>query len=421
MRKAIIVVFTVGVLLWAAACAPEADFDAHLARLTAPFRFRFLQWEVQHLPQALMPIPKADPSEGAHAVRLYFELEQTIRSHKQMIAAQSGPERVTCPHCEEYELEALLKRQEALRPNVQAILARQVQTTLRAEGITNPWGLWPWRKMLFPPVRFVLSEAPHTLIVSPRDRIESIREVLLVSDLSLPEMEALERAVERLQASWAPKGTSALVEEIGGFGGTFPTLVVESGSIPGIIETICEEWVHQYLAFTPLGFRYILDLLGIHRDYEIARLNETAAGIVAKELRDQVLRHYYPDLAPSPLPESEAPSPPPQGTFDFNRFMRETRLEVDRLLAEGKIEEAEAYMEIRRQRLLQEGYYIRRLNQAYFAFHGTYADAPTSVDPIGEEMRALRAQSASLAAFLREVSHLTSRRDLQRAIGKDAR
>ncbi|MBC7315695.1 MAG: hypothetical protein H5T70_04660 [Chloroflexi bacterium] len=96
--------------------------------------------------------------------------------------------------------------------------------------------------------------------------------------------------------------------------------------------------------------------------------------------------------------------------------MRETRLEVDRLLAAGEIEAAEAYMEARRQELLREGYIIRRLNQAYFAFHGTYADAPTSVDPIGEEMRTLRAQSATLAEFIHKASRLTSRADLQRII-----
>lgn len=415
MRKMMLCIIGVSLLT---ACVPRGDFDAHLNNLTAPHRFRLLRWEMEHLPYAFAPLPKDDLTEGAKAVRLYIDLQQAIRAHEQMIASQTGPDRTTCPHCEEYELEALLKRREAMRPRVQGILMRQVEATLHAEGITNPWSLWPWHKVLFPPVRFILSEAPHTLIVSPRDRIESIREVLLVSNLSIAQMEAFERAVERLEAIWAPRGVSALVEEIGGFGGTFPTLVVESSSLPALIETISEEWVHQYLAFTPLGFRYALDLLGIRRDYEIARLNETAAGIVAKELRERVLALYYPDLVSAPRPEG-AP-PPPKGAFDYNRFMRETRLEVDRLLGEGKIEEAEAYMEMRRQRLLEEGYVIRRLNQAYFAFHGTYAGAPTSVDPIGEEMRNLRAQSASLAAFLKEISRLTSREALQKALGRDA-
>jgi len=69
-------------------------------------------------------------------------------------------------------------------------------------------------------------------------------------------------------------------------------------------------------------------------------------------------------------------------------------------------------MEERRQLLADEGYYIRKLNQAYFAFHGTYADEPTSVDPIGVEMREARRQSTSLSNFVNVLSVMTSRQDL---------
>jgi hypothetical protein len=50
--------------------------------------------------------------------------------------------------------------------------------------------------------------------------------------------------------------------------------------------------------------------------------------------------------------------------------MAATRIEVDRLLAGGKIQEAEQYMEARRQIFVAHGYQIRKLNQAYFAFYG---------------------------------------------------
>ena len=128
---------------------------------------------------------------------------------------------------------------------------------------------------------------------------------------------------------------------------------------------------------------------------------------------------YYPDLAPPPpaLPGS----PPPRretAQFDFNQVMRETRLEVDRLLSEGKVEEAEAYMETQRQLLVEHGYYLRKLNQAYFAFHGAYATSPTSVDPIGPQMRKLRSISPSLTAFLGQASRMRSHTDLQQALQK---
>ncbi|MFC1916656.1 hypothetical protein ACFLX1_00775 [Chloroflexota bacterium] len=42
-------------------------------------------------------------------------------------------------------------------------------------------------------------------------------------------------------------------------------------------------------------------------------------------------------------------------------------------------------MEQKRQYLAEMSYHIRKLNQAYFAFHGTYADKPAFISPIGHE------------------------------------
>lgn len=175
------------------------------------------------------------------------------------------------------------------------------------------------------------------------------------------------------------------------------------------INIAVEEWLHQYLALKPLGFRYVLDLLGISRDYEIATMNETLAGIVSDEIGALVLTRYYPDYEVTPPPPSDS-------GFDFNHEMREIRIAVDAYLADGEIELAEEFMEEKRQYLLSMGYYIRKLNQAYFAFHGAYADEPTSVSPIGVELRALRAQIDPLKEFLNTVADMTSRQDLQEMI-----
>ena len=87
--------------------------------------------------------------------------------------------------------------------------------------------------------------------------------------------------------------------------------------------------------------------------------------------------------------------------------------EEDELLAQGKIEEAENYMEAERLKLVEKGHNLRRLNQAYFAFHGSYALSPTSVDPTGPELRQLRAASDSLKDFLDTVGWLNSYEDYQ--------
>ena len=168
-----------------------------------------------------------------------------------------------------------------------------------------------------------------------------------------------------------------------------------------------EEWFHQYLFFTPLGFCYFLDAIGIARNYEIATMNETLAGIVREEIADIVMETHYPPHDTPTIAFASAEQP-----FDFSREMRELRLVVDELLANGQIEEAESLMEERRQYLASQGYYIRKLNQAYFAFHGTYADEPTSVDPIGIEMREVRQRTASLRDFIGAISIMTSRQDL---------
>jgi len=73
-------------------------------------------------------------------------------------------------------------------------------------------------------------------------------------------------------------------------------------------------------------------------------------------------------------------------------------------------------MEQKRQYLASIGYYIRKLNQAYFAFHGTYADEPAFISPIGLELEELRDKSTSLEGFLNTVASMTSRQDLQDSI-----
>jgi nucleoside-diphosphate-sugar epimerase len=39
--------------------------------------------------------------------------------------------------------------------------------------------------------------------------------------------------------------------------------------------------------------------------------------------------------------------------------------------------------------LLENGYPVRRINQAYFAFNGFYAFSPGSIDPIGPKLQTL--------------------------------
>jgi hypothetical protein len=125
--------------------------------------------------------------------------------------------------------------------------------------------------------------------------------------------------------------------------------------------------------------------------------------------------HHVPTAA-EVLERESAPRSYFQIPFDFRREMRTTRLEVDRLLAEGKVEEAEAYMEARRQYFVENGRPLRVLNQAYFAFHGAYGTSAASTDPIGPKLVALRDVTEGVADFLRLVRNFTSVEELEAAL-----
>jgi hypothetical protein len=129
--------------------------------------------------------------------------------------------------------------------------------------------------------------------------------------------------------------------------------------------------------------------------------------MLSKEIGALIYEEYYSADQNAPQPSQE------DSGFDFNREMRDIRRQVDRYLAQGEIGLAEAFMEQKRQYLADNGYYIRKLNQAYFAFHGAYADSPTSISPIGAELEKLREQSVSIKDFLARAATITSRQHLQ--------
>jgi hypothetical protein len=112
---------------------------------------------------------------------------------------------------------------------------------------------------------------------------------------------------------------------------------------------------------------------------------------------------------------SPTPPPPPRetsGDFDFRAEMRALRLRVEELLAEGRTEEAERLMEEKRDEFEAQGVYIRRINQAYFAFFSFYADTPSSVDPIGPKLERLRDRAGSVTEFVLLARSLASAADL---------
>ncbi len=398
LRLKLIAISLLLLFLLSGSCSQVPNFDDQLDSIVNPHRFSVVRWELWAISDEVRQwlCSEQEESDPADTVIEYFSLAEQIESRGKEIAAINAGNKSGDLASLEAELDRLQEQRMALTSQVESIIASQIKEVLAEQGIFNPLDTYIKLKVNFPPLNFKLGELPYLLVISPRDRIESIREIALQPDLTLEEMEGIEDQVDAL-------GVSSLVAGLGGAGALYPNLVAESASLQFTIDTAVEEWLHQYLAFKPLGFLYILDLTGISRNYEIATMNETLAGIVSSEIGAIVRQKYYPDYANSDQQEPE---------FDFNQEMREIRRTVDEYLAQGEIERAEEFMEERRQYLASMGYYIRKLNQAYFAFHGTYADKPTSISPIGVELRQLREQSASLKNFLNKVAAMTSRQDL---------
>ncbi len=399
----IVVLLAFSILLTASA-ASVLDRKDQVQRFTRQLEFDYLGWTARALGNKLSQLGLGasgflTEQDRNQAVLDYLDLvREAGRLSGELTSALSdpnlpNPELTAQPISE--ELQSIRQRLDDLKPLAESVLQENVAVVLEDQGL----GVWGTP---FPPVAFQFSELPVALIVSPRDAIQQEANLHLDPGLSLEDQIALELDVED------ELDVSALVVGIGGLS-TYPTMIQETTSIKWLAETIVHEWTHHYLAFRPLGVQYA-------QSNETRSINETVAGIVGREIGREVLARYYPEFLPDPPPEPEPtgePSPtsePPE--FDFRVEMRETRLRVDELLAANRIDEAEEYMETRQEFFWDHGYrHIRRINQAYFAFYGAYADSPrgeAGEDPIGEAVRAVWDQTGDPTEFLRKMAWVTT-------------
>jgi hypothetical protein len=390
-----------------AAVAPEHTLLVQVKQITAPFQFDFVDWESQALVsefrRRLSPPPV--PAGGAKQMTLvetYLDRQEQIgrlnADLDRLYARCPEPTFAACPEAKrkidrlEHDEAGLKAAQAEILPQVETILVRQTEAVLREEGFTLDG-------RVFPPVAFRLLDPPTALILSPRDRIENQHIVGLSPQFDPGRRADIEQTLDR-------RGdVSSYVTNVGGLG-SYPTMVLNSGWLPWLVEVIAHEWTHNYLYTFPTNIAW-----GYQSNSRLTTLNETTADLVGKEIGRKVISRYYPawiDRLP-PLDASGQPALAEPSEFDL--ALRRIRQRVDRLLAAGQIEEAEAYMEAERLKLVEKGYNLRKLNQAYFAFHGSYALSPASVDPIGPQLRRLRAQSPALKDFLNEIGWLNSYED----------
>ncbi|MFC1917987.1 hypothetical protein ACFLXH_04965 [Chloroflexota bacterium] len=400
------ILIIIGLLITASminGCAAPPRFEQRLHDIVKPHVFSIAKWEFKALFEEVKGIgrEKQGTADGTGTVIEYFNTLKQIKNVRTEIEAITAGNTTGNTDPLQSELVKLEERNLSLNSAVEKTLEKHIKDVLSEQGIYNPAYRLMKFKTLFPPMNFRLEKPPNLIVVSPRERIESIREITLQQEIDLAIIEDIESRVDTLNVS-------SLVVELGGFAGTYPSFVTSDADLKFTLDTAAEEWLHQYLTFKPLGFRYLLDITGIARNYEIATMNETVASMTGKEISAAVYEKYY-----ASYDSNDSSGKTGETGFNFNLEMREIRRAVEIYLAAGETAKAERYMTDRRQYLAEHGYYIRKLNQAYFAFHGTYADRPTSISPIGLELKELRARSKSTSEFLETAAAMTSRQDLQ--------
>jgi hypothetical protein len=383
------------------------DSKARVRAFTRPIEFDFVEWTMDALEVKLerLPLNTIDYLDREGQRQIVFDYINLIGEIQQAEGELNliytnpeidNPESQAKPIRE--NLDSLYNLRADLAPLAENVLQEMLSTIVAEMGFT-PLG------QPIPPVMYHSTPLPWALIVSPRERIEQETNISLETTLTLEDHILLENEIaETLDVS-------TLVVPIGGVG-TYPTMVAQTTNLNWLATVIAHEWIHNYLTLRPLGIRY-------EQTPELRTMNETTAKLAGNEIGAALIAEFFPERVPPPPPPPEPPDPQPTPEperFDFRAEMYETRIQADALLAEGRVEDAENYMEQRRLIFWENGYRIRKLNQAYFAFYGAYADQPVSSageDPVGAAVRQLRAEAGSLIEFVDTISKFKSFEELQ--------
>ena len=358
--------------------------------------FSIVEWETTNFPKKwihmlvnLLPGQKLSREERLELVDEYLQVARQANKEEKRIEGATqlrsfkGADIVERAPSDEYSRELRARKRE-LQPEAEESVEAEISAVLGELGLESRIGL------IWPPVDLRFGEPPTLLVISPRDRIDMTGAVFLDPDIEPFERDEFEKRV------FEEVDHAAYVDDLAGLA-TFPNMVNDLYSTRTIMRTAAHEWLHAYWFFHPFGRNYFAST-------EMTTLNETAATLAGNEIGDMVFERMGGDLSENARRYEATDKANP----NFTKFMRETRIEVERLLEEGEVEEAEEYMRKRQWELRLRGYYIRKLNQAYFAFRGRYADSPASISPIGDQMDELRSYMSDVGEFIAVISKVSS-------------
>ena len=177
MRLKLVVISLLSLCLFGGSCTPAHSFDSQLGSIVKPYRFSVVRWEsrtaIGKSRQWLSG--KDEESDQTNTVVEYFSLVEQIKSLESEIATISAGNKPGDLASLEAELNRLEEQRIALAARVEGIIARQIKEVLSEEGIFNPAYKYIKLRVSFPPLDFKLEPSPYLLVISPRDKIESMR------------------------------------------------------------------------------------------------------------------------------------------------------------------------------------------------------------------------------------------------------
>jgi len=350
--------------------------QSYLDQATEKHNFSIFWWEIKNLPNKWLhlawesfPGNKPTDKERIKLINEYLITSNKLKNSNQELSAE--------------EKTKLEKQLTSLRARTEESIESIISNVLVEENLGIRFNI------LIPPTDFKLDSPPGIVVTSPRDRIYFSASKLISNNITESEKIEIEEIVE------SDGKTSALVDRLGGLG-TYPAFVSDKGSLRNLLQTASHEWLHNYWILHPLG-------QNMWDSNQMIILNETAANIAGDELGDIAFQSIGGMIQdPSKITQLKKDS------SSFYETLKETRLQVNELLDQGKIEEAEQLMSNVTIELQNEGYQIRKINQAYFAFHGNYADSPSSTNPIGDEMKEYRSYFETIGEFIKSISKVKS-------------
>lgn len=389
--------------------AVQVSLDHTYGLVSWEFENFFDKW--RHRVWTALPWTPTSEADRRRALDRYVVLVDELRIAKDLLSeasSENGSDQGNVSNAQ-LAVDRLIAERDGLRDGVEEFLEQAVADAIRSAEV-DLVGSFVW-----PPVDFRIDSPPKLLVTSPRDVIRRDEDVLIDPEISIDDIEKIENELAEVA------NISAVVLQTGGLA-SYPN-VIPTADLERLLDVAAHEWLHAYLVFNPLGRAYF-------DGGDIRVMNETLADIFGQEIGLRVYSEITgePYVAPvrpeTAMRNTESKNPDgPDGSdsdeetgaddFDFNRFMAETRARTDELLEEGLMDEAESYMESRRIELLDHGHTIRKINQAYFAFHNTYAESPSSTSPIARYLWDLRDQVDTVGELVKLLRPLGTYKEFE--------